>query len=59
MDIERHKTDVRKEKDMSHGRSVASPDGGSFLDDLIDDFNLLKKTFFSVSRTTSYFEELK
>ena len=40
VDVERHNTDVKKEKDMSHGRSIESPDTGSFLDDLIDDFNL-------------------
>ena len=40
VDVERHNTDVKAEKDASHGRTVPSPDTGSFLDDLIDDFNL-------------------
>ena len=40
VDIERHNTDVKAEKDASHGRSVETPDTGSFLDDLIGDFNL-------------------
>ena len=40
VDVERHNTDVKAEKDASHGRTVSSPDSGSFLDDLIDGFNL-------------------
>jgi len=40
VDVERHNTDVKAEKDAAHGRQVASPDTGSFLDDLIDDFNI-------------------
>ena len=40
VEVERHNTDVKAEKDAAHGRHVPSPDTGSFLDDLIDDFNL-------------------
>ena len=40
VDVERHETDIKAEKDAAHGRSVSAPDSGSFLDDLIDDFNL-------------------
>ena len=40
VEVERHNTDVKAEKDAAHGRSVETPDTGSFLDDLIGDFNL-------------------
>ena len=40
VDVERHNTDVKAEKDAAKGRTIPSPDTGSFLDDLIDEFNI-------------------
>tara|TARA_B100000965_G_scaffold200079_1_gene167056 strand:+ start:166 stop:690 length:525 start_codon:yes stop_codon:yes gene_type:complete len=40
VDVERNETDIKAEKDAAHGRTIVTPDSGSFLDDLIDDFNL-------------------
>ena len=40
VDIERHNTDIKAEKDAAHGRTVPTPDSGGLLDDLLDDFSL-------------------
>jgi hypothetical protein len=40
LDVKRHETDVKAEKDASHGRTVVTPDSGGLLDDLLDDFSL-------------------
>ena len=40
LDVERHETDVKAEKDAAHGRTIVTPDSGGLLDDLLDDFTL-------------------
>jgi len=39
VDVVRHETDVKAEKDAAAGRKVLAPDSGGLIDDLLGEFN--------------------